>query len=99
MAAEDEKQVGGYPLSADRPIQTRDEDRLGRRGFAEGLARGLGEWRGKDSLVIALYGAWGSGKSSVKNMALEALAQAPQSREATVVEFNPWEYVKGDVAR
>ncbi|NOT57438.1 MAG: AAA family ATPase, partial [Deltaproteobacteria bacterium] len=48
-------------------------------------------WTGNDSLVIALYGSWGSGKSSVKNMILEALREQEQGCPL-IVEFNPWQW-------
>jgi predicted KAP-like P-loop ATPase len=45
-------------------------------------------WTGNDSLVMALYGPWGIGKSSIKNMMLEKLRDgAPDA--PIVVEFNP----------
>lgn len=81
---------GSCRLSADRPIGSRVEDLLGRTHFAESLASTIYSWRGKDSLVIALYGDWGSGKSSVKNMLRESLeTHVPPP---VIVEFNPWEW-------
>lgn len=78
-------------FSADRPIASRKEDFLGRSGFAESLASAIKGWTGNDSLVIALYGSWGSGKSSVKNMVLEALRE--QEKDCPlIVEFNPWQW-------
>jgi predicted KAP-like P-loop ATPase len=58
--------------SSDKPIVSKQQDVLGRARFAEQLARDLQGWNGKDSLVVALYGAWGSGKTSLKNIVLEA---------------------------
>lgn len=76
-------------FSADRPISTLIEDRLGRRGFSEELAAAIRGWKRRDSLVVALYGPWGTGKSSIKNMIIDALRAAPQG--ASVVDFNPWQ--------
>lgn len=39
---------------------------------------------------MAIYGAWGSGKSSIKNMVVESL-RAPQQPCAEVVDFDPWQ--------
>src|SRR5947207_2316069 len=78
------------PFSADRPIEKAADDRLNRAPFAAAIAKALSGWTGKDSLVIALFGPWGSGKSSVKNLALEHFATLDQP--PTVVEFNPWEW-------
>jgi predicted KAP-like P-loop ATPase len=80
---------GPHLFSSDRPITRRDEDKLGRRAFSEQIARAVRGWKGNDSLVIALYGPWGTGKSSIKNMVIDALRDTPES--ATVVDFNPWQ--------
>ena len=53
-------------FSADRPIERLDEDRLQRGAFALSIAQAITTWHGDDSLVMALYGGWGDGKSSVK---------------------------------
>jgi len=60
-------------FSADRPIRSKSDDLLGRSAFAESLAEVVEGWTGNDSLVIALYGPWGIGKSSIKNMVMEHL--------------------------
>ena len=77
-------------FSPDRPINSKSEDLLGRANFAESLARAIKSWKGKDSLVIALYGPWGSGKSSVKNLVLDSLKSSP-STCPSILEFNPWQ--------
>lgn len=79
-----------YPFSADRPINSRGNDLLGRAKFSESLAKAIKSWRGKDSLVLALYGPWGSGKSSVKNLVLESLRACPSDCPA-ILEFSPWQ--------
>jgi hypothetical protein len=77
-------------LSADLPIQSRDEDKLNRKGFADSLAHVIRTWRGKPSLVIGLFGDWGSGKSSIKNLVRESIAS--QDKDSMhVVEFSPWQ--------
>ena len=80
-----------HPFGADRPIASRAEDLLGRVGFADSLAAAIKGWRGKESLVLALYGPWGSGKSSIKNMVLESLGSAGAD-SPLIVEFNPWQW-------
>ena len=44
---------------------------------------------GDDSLVVALYGKWGQGKSSVKNMVIERIDELGT---LDWVEFNPWQF-------
>ncbi len=74
----------------DRPIEDRKDDRLGRSSFSSNLAKSILDWKGVDSLVIALYGKWGSGKSSVINLAKNDLLKSTDSNKPTVIEFNPW---------
>lgn len=83
--------VRKHPFSADRPIISAQEDLLGRTGFAESLASAIRGWKGNDSLVIALYGSWGSGKSSIKNVVVESLRKS-QKTCPEIVEFNPWQW-------
>lgn len=80
-----------HPFSADRPISNAKSDLLGRGRFAAAMARSIASWRGRDSLVVAIYGAYGTGKTSVKNLVLEELGNSAGSRP-TVIEFNPWQF-------
>jgi predicted KAP-like P-loop ATPase len=80
----------GHPFSSERPIQTLAEDELGRTGFATAVAKVIGQWGGHDSLVLAIYGPWGSGKSSLKNMILEVMPS--QNAKTITLEFSPWEW-------
>jgi predicted KAP-like P-loop ATPase len=76
-------------FSSDRPIERSEEDLLGRLGFSESLADAIRGWSGHESLVLALYGKWGDGKSSIKNMVVESLHS--KSPNIGVVDFNPWQ--------
>lgn len=86
-----ETQNATHLFSAERAIESVQEDLLDRVGFSRAIADAIQGWPGEDSLVIALTGEWGSGKSSIKNMAIEILKRvsdhAPQ-----IVEFNPWQW-------
>lgn len=82
-------------FSADRPISTRPDDKLGRRPFAEALARSVVGWTHKESLVLALYGPWGIGKSSIKNMVVDTIKETAQ-KSVVVAEFNPWQFANRD---
>ena len=76
-------------LNSDRPISKVAEDALNRSGFSKRLANAIRSAPCDESLVLALYGPWGSGKSSIKNMMVEEL----RSNEWTcpiLLEFNPW---------
>jgi predicted KAP-like P-loop ATPase len=77
-------------FTADRPIASAKADQLGRSGFADALANRIRDWSGQDSLVISLCGEWGCGKTSLKNMVLEALNKGRRSK-MSVLQFCPWE--------
>ena len=77
----------------DRPIYAAADDRLERSGFARMLARALVERPQATSFVVALYGGWGSGKTSTLNLAFEALNDFVSDREGPLlIRFNPWWY-------
>lgn len=69
----------------DAPISAIDEDRLGRRPFAEALAAEIVAAPAARGYVMGLTGPWGSGKTSILNMTVDALGS-----QAIVVQFNPW---------
>ncbi|WP_324011761.1 KAP family P-loop NTPase fold protein [Aeromonas hydrophila] len=85
----DKNDVHGF--SSDRPISKVEEDLLGRAGFSKDLAEAIASWHGKDSLVVALHGDWGSGKSSIKNMAVSKLKELTENKQS-IVDFSPWEW-------
>ena len=60
-------------FNADKPIKKLSDDKLGRRAFAEHLGRAIKEYKGKDGLVIGLYGTWGSGKTSIIKMVIDQI--------------------------
>jgi hypothetical protein len=76
-------------LNSDRPITKVSEDSLNRSGFSKRLANAIRSVPGDESLVSALYGPWGSGKSSIKNMMLEEL-RSDDWTCPIILEFNPW---------
>jgi predicted KAP-like P-loop ATPase len=75
-------------LSSDVPITLPRQDRLRRKHFAEAIAKAVIRWDKNESVVLGLFGGWGSGKSSVKNLALHYLSQ--EAEPCPVVHFNPW---------
>jgi predicted KAP-like P-loop ATPase len=86
--------IDKYGFSADRPIKKAEDDLLGRAGFSKNLSDAILQWKGNDSLVIALHGDWGAGKSSIKNMSLAHLKQ--QEKSPIIIEFSPWEWSAQD---
>ena len=76
------------PMNADRPIESIGDDLLSRASFCTSLANAIQHWNGKESLVLGVYGPWGSGKTSVKNIVLDLLKK--KEHPLSVIEFNPW---------
>ena len=53
-------------ILGDSPINHKVEDVLDRSSYAEHIANGILKWKSKESLCLALYGPWGSGKTSLE---------------------------------
>lgn len=75
-------------ISPDLPITKSTEDRLNRGTFAKSLAKTISHYSFPSSFTIGLYGEWGSGKTSLVNMVLEAVEDIDNS--AIILRFNPW---------
>ena len=75
-------------FDADRPIECREQDRLGRGSFAEAIARQICAVPADHGFTIAVAGEWGSGKTSVLNMVAETLVDDAGTK--AVLRFNPW---------
>lgn len=78
------------PLSSDRPLSDPDSDLFGHAPFSRHLADAIIRQKGADGIVLALYGPWGSGKSTVLGYIQSYLKQAPVDDQPVVVQFNPW---------
>lgn len=75
-------------ISSDLPITKSTEDKLNRSTFAKSLAKTISQYSFPSSFTIGLYGAWGSGKTSLVNMMLEAVEDIDDN--AIILRFNPW---------
>jgi predicted KAP-like P-loop ATPase len=85
--------LGGQPddhwPAADRPIMSADQDMLGRGRFAKRVAEVInGAGQREESSVLAIVGPWGSGKSSVINLACEELEALNSPWK--ICAANPW---------
>ena len=74
----------------DQPIKggSDDPDLLNRAFFANNLANILLLNPKNDCLIVSLEGEWGYGKTSIINLAKEALKEKPVI--PIIVEYNPW---------
>lgn len=77
-------------LSSDRPSTDPAQDLFGHAPFAKTLAKAIRGYRGSDGIVLALYGPWGSGKSTVLAYIEHELEHGPEAERPVVVSFNPW---------
>ena len=77
-------------LSADRPQTDPSQDLFGYAPFAQTLTKALCNYRTSDSLVLGLYGDWGSGKSTILKFICHNLKEVPKDERPIVIEFNPW---------
>ena len=83
-------------FDADRPITKSTEDCLNRTLFAKYLARCMLDHHHPDSFVVGLYGAFGTGKTSIINLLIEELNTAASNmiddEKPIILSFSPWSY-------
>ena len=79
--------IGEFVVSydKDKPIVVCSEDLLDRQCFSQEFGKALYEYNGADGLVVGLYGKWGSGKTSVLNMAKEEIKRLIKEKEKKVI--------------
>ncbi|WP_115789975.1 KAP family P-loop NTPase fold protein [Arthrobacter silvisoli] len=69
----------------DNPIESPNEDLFGRASLAEELHNLLDLLPSREGHVVALTGAWGSGKTSLLNLVRPLFRD-----ERIILDFNPW---------
>jgi len=75
-------------ISPDLPIMKSSEDKLNRESFVKSLANVILQSAFPTSFTVGLYGAWGSGKTSLLNMVIEQIERS--STDVVILRFNPW---------
>lgn len=78
----------------DNPIEKQEEDLLGRATISNQLGKAIYKYKEKSGLVIGLFGEWGTGKTSVVNMAENEIKRLSEKDEnkPLIVRFSPWNY-------
>jgi predicted KAP-like P-loop ATPase len=80
----------------DQPIQSFREDILSRHQFAQALGQAILSHKDKHSVALGLFGSWGSGKTSIVNIAVEYIdglsKDTPEKQRPIVLKFNPWNF-------
>lgn len=82
-------------ISADVPLTSPGDDRLGYAPFAEIVAKSITVVDGTHCVVMAIYGKWGTGKSTVLNFVEHYLRKNRGKAAPLVLRFNPW-WFSGD---
>jgi predicted KAP-like P-loop ATPase len=86
----DKSEIGSIGLLTDEPISDPAQDKLNRNSFAVNLAESLLSYESPSCLTLAIYGRWGSGKTSLMNLIEKHLRWACQDSKKVVLRFNPW---------
>jgi hypothetical protein len=76
-------------MDGDRPITRREDDRLGFAPIAEHLARAIVHQPTSEGLVFGIEGKWGSGKSTLIHLTIEALRSQGEAAPEVIL-FSPW---------
>ena len=83
-------------FSVDQPIRSCSEDELGRQPFARAIAEAILKYDSTESIVLGLFGPWGSGKTSILNCVREYIENSskslPEKKKPVFTIFNPWTY-------
>ena len=84
--------------NSDKPIESSEQDLLGRITFAKQLGEAIYKYDGKDGLVIGVFGKWGTGKTSILNMVVNEINYLSESNDERpiIVNFSPWNYTDKD---
>ncbi len=77
-------------ISTDSSLVDPEKDLLGHASFAKYLADSICKMTFPEGFVIAVYGSWSSGKSTLLNFLVHYLKQKPDEEQPIIVPFNPW---------
>lgn len=82
--------------NSDKPIENFEDDILGRGYFAKQLGQSILSIDSKDTITIGLYGKWGSGKTSIINLALREIecevSDLVERQKPLIMRFAPWNF-------
>lgn len=76
--------------SADAPLTDPEKDEFNRYPFAQRIAQTIINRKDSNSLVLALYGKWGEGKTTVLNY---ISGELNKKLDIVTITFNPWRFL------
>ncbi|HRF96339.1 MAG TPA: P-loop NTPase fold protein, partial [Aggregatilineales bacterium] len=79
-----------YSLQADKPLTDPTHDLLNYDSFATMLAKSIETMMPPEGLVMAIYGPWGAGKTTLVEFTLHHLEKIAIEDRPIIVRFNPW---------
>ena len=84
--------------NTDKPIEKQEDDLLGRASFSNQLGKAIYGHEEKSSLVIGLFGEWGTGKTSIINMVEKEILRLSlkDNKKQFIIRFSPWNYTDKD---
>ena len=84
--------------NTDKPIEKQEDDLLGRVSFSNQLGKAIYGHEEKSSLVIGLFGEWGTGKTSIINMVENEILRLSlkDNKKQFIIRFSPWNYTDKD---
>jgi predicted KAP-like P-loop ATPase len=77
-------------LSADRPLSEPQDDQLGYAPLARNLADSLLRMTPPDGFVVAIYGRWGLGKTTLLQFVEYYYQERSRGEQPIFIHFNPW---------
>lgn len=87
---------GDLMFNPEQPIQSSAQDLLYRHHFAKALSQSIISYSFNESIVVGLYGPWGSGKTSLINLITEETEISNQEKnkneQTIIIRFNPWNF-------
>lgn len=92
--------TGLFKIKSDLPINTKADDKLNRSSFADRISDAIRNYPLGESIVLGLFGEWGSGKTSILNLVEQNIIEANQGKKKKqkdiLIKFNPWNFTNQD---
>lgn len=83
-------------FNSDKPIENASQDLLSRDEFAKRFSKALLGYEDISGLCIGLFGAWGSGKTSLLNLIIHEIGSRAvdmsEDEKPVIMRFDPWNY-------